>query len=766
MATYEYLTDHDFELLVADLFGEDEGVRYEVFDRGSDLGIDLRNLRAGEQPDVVQCKHYLRSTFAQLRSAAHSEAGKLRRLVPAPGRYRFVTSHPLTVRGKNTIAGELVPFVTGPQDVWGKSDLDMLLNQHAKVEQRHIKLWLPSSAQLQAVVNSGIHARSMALIEGIKEALPRWVPGEAFNEAKRILRKEKVCVIAGVPGIGKTVLAKMLVADAIWARYQPVAVSEDIEEAWRMYSPGRKQVFYYDDFLGSTALRMQLGKNEEDRLLQFIRSVSQSKSTLFILTTREYILQQAHQLYEHLGREHSPERKFLLELKHYSRWDKARILYNHIYVGGKLSRDAVLNLLHARGYEKIIDHPEYNPRQIEWITGLSGHRLTPEEDADFVTFAVEALNHPEMIWRHGFENQIERHHQGMLIALATLPDRVALADWQSAFHGYCQEQGLPEATGTFERGVDVLDNSFVETLRERDTILASFKNPGIEDVVASYTRSDEREAVRLLRGAVYFEQVMTLARLLALKSASREVVQEFFTATERCFAAASCTWEEVYLGRDARTTTTMRKPGVVEDRVELLSEAATWESTLNSTGLQDRARTLLDSMLQSMAAGWRQGRGDGRAAIRLLRRMRGRSRIAPDILEAAKAFFLSHLTYPYAFSLLADFHKEWPQLFTAEEWHDLGLEFREVATKELGDPLEFGAVEEVDQIDLYGEEMGVVLDRELLRTTRLDVEERVAREQERTMDGYDGDTDPTAPEQPDDRADEQIAAMFHHLLGD
>jgi hypothetical protein len=68
--SFASLTDHDFELLVADLFDAEEDARYEVFARGADLGVDLR--REGEEGEwhVVQCKHYLHSTLATLLVSA------------------------------------------------------------------------------------------------------------------------------------------------------------------------------------------------------------------------------------------------------------------------------------------------------------------------------------------------------------------------------------------------------------------------------------------------------------------------------------------------------------------------------------------------------------------------------------------------------------------------------------------------------------------------------------------------------------------------
>ena len=45
--------------------------------------------------------------------------------------------------------------------------------------------------------------------------------------------------------------------------------------------------------------------------------------------------------------------------------------------------EARVALLKGCAYEQIIDHPAYNPRQIEWITGLSGHRLTAADNSDY-----------------------------------------------------------------------------------------------------------------------------------------------------------------------------------------------------------------------------------------------------------------------------------------------------------------------------------------------------------------------------------------------
>jgi len=113
-----------------------------------------------------------------------------------------------------------------------------------------VKLWLTGTTQLATLLHAGTYNRSRSLAEDILADLPRYVQSAAFPKARKLLRSERVCVIAGQPGIGKTTLARLLLADAALDNYEPIEVSSDIEEAWSVHDPDELQVFLYDDFLG------------------------------------------------------------------------------------------------------------------------------------------------------------------------------------------------------------------------------------------------------------------------------------------------------------------------------------------------------------------------------------------------------------------------------------------------------------------------------------------------------------------------------------
>ena len=166
---FSVLSDVEFEELVADLLSAEYGVPVERFARGADGGVDLR-WRATPTADYLigQCKHYHRSSIAQLAAAARAEVVHLNSL--SLGGYRFITSFDLTIGQKNQIYAILTKWMSGPDDVMGARDIDGLLTRHPTVEQRHPKLWVSSGSQLFWATHSELASRASALREAARPA--------------------------------------------------------------------------------------------------------------------------------------------------------------------------------------------------------------------------------------------------------------------------------------------------------------------------------------------------------------------------------------------------------------------------------------------------------------------------------------------------------------------------------------------------------------------------------------------------------------------
>jgi DNA polymerase III delta prime subunit len=725
---WDNLSDYEFENLVADLLSADLNMRFERFTRGRDGGIDLRHIPSrGKTPDIVQAKHYKGSTMSSLRTAVKKEAMRLRNGKIKARSYRLVTSLGLTPANKAELAEMLRPWVKRDDFVIGRDDLEGLLDEHAPVERRHIKLWLGSGTQLAALVQAGTHARSRVLAQDITRTLPLYVQGESFHDAHGRLREHGVVLIAGPPGIGKTTLARMLVADAIAEGYEPIEVSSDINEAWDVWDPDTQQIFVYDDFLGRTVLG-ELAKNEDSRLLSFMREVAHSGNTLLVLTTREYILQEALQTFEAFRRNGLDNMRFLLSLSSYTRLERAKILHNHVW-HSQLPMSAKEELSEDRGYRRIVEHRNFNPRVIEYITGLQpGHHLQLGDGESWLDFATDALDHPTEIWRQAFERELGDTERHLLLCLVTMPDQAHIDDLRKAFDSWAQLAGLPAPPQRYESALKVVDDTFTASqLREGNELFISVSNPGLTDFLQQQLLADGQLVEFALRSVTFVEQVQTIWRLLDRAPASlREdatVASTLADAIDRSLDGPGARWIRVSYGyqpdRYQRIDTTL------DARLSWLVDVARGDRT--PAGVVELAERRLHAGVER----WRAGAGDISAAAGLAHDLsQDEPPRAPDdwataLVEMATAEPVTIDEWEAVLELMDVL----PDEFDDDARLDLAGGFSTFASDELAyrsDEME--SEDELGRLEDVATTLGVALDARELESARGRIEERLQRE--------------------------------------
>jgi hypothetical protein len=560
MSRFSALSPQDLEELVADLLGAEAGARYECFARGPDKGIDLRRRDATGQLEIVQVKHYERSSFADLRAAAARERAKLEVMDPRPDRYRFVTSQELTPGQKTMLVSVLAPFVDHVEEIIGGQDLGRLLVAHQEVERAHPKLWLSSGVQLREMVHADARERSRALLADIDDALPTYVRHTGFRDARERLHSDHVLILTGDPGVGKTTLAHLLVADAIAAGFdQPVAISRHPHEAWRVFDPARRQILLYDDFLGRIALE-RLDKNQDRELTSLIRAVVRTPHTLLLLTTRDYILHHALQVHEELRHGAVGEYRLLLHTGHYDLPMRGRIFVNHAYRSKALPVGVGPALLAGENYLRILEHPNYNPRRIAYLTGIAGPALHIEDPARYPDVALSILDDAVSLWQQTFRHELGCEEQALLLALVSAGCRLQIDDLRRLYAAVAVQLGAASGKEAFEDALSSLEHSMVRVYQEyvdpwgQATLIVP-RDPSVEDFLTEHVREDPGHTAALLRGAATFEQLEWLLKTCRVHSIDG-LLPELADAIRTTYRTDPVSWmehiqddDDVVLGR-------------------------------------------------------------------------------------------------------------------------------------------------------------------------------------------------------------------------
>lgn len=490
MAGLENLSPIDFEDLCRDLASADTGKRFSAFGPGPDGGVDGRHAK-GHNNVILQCKHYLTSSFSDLKTALRKEVDKLKKLTPAPTRYLFFTSQSLTPSKSGELAEIASAFLKEAGDIWGKDDIEDAIRRNPDIEKSHFKLWLSSTAVLEHILErtlrSGQEAYTQMTKEEIDSDLRVYVHNESFHDAAKLLKREKILIISGPPGVGKTILGRMITYHFLIKKWHFIAINS-IEEAFsRIDIDDRKRtVFFFDDFLGKVELNRQTLQQNDTRFGVFLKRVRESNNTRFILTTRAHIFQQARLLADSVDDGRLQLSKYILDVGRYTRRVKSLILYNHLY-SSALTPEYVTALLNNNWLKKIVDHDNYNPRIIASISSGCLDNVIPKK---YPSYVFNALQRPDRIWKNPFE-RLDMKCQNLLVCLFFSNERgekidVLRVNFSDVNRLLCQHYSHHSKPDDFETALHSLESGFI-TISEKTV---TFVNPSLRDFLKAYLMKD------------------------------------------------------------------------------------------------------------------------------------------------------------------------------------------------------------------------------------------------------------------------------------
>ena len=279
-----------------------------------------------------------------------------------------------------------------------------------------------------------------------------------------------------------------------------------MDNAAKMFEKEKRQVFFFDDFLGKTSFVKQ-PVSFENKLVTFIDKVKNSKNTLFILATREYVLSEALTHYEMLALSNIDIARCTIQLEHYTKTIKARILYNH-FAEADIPAEYINAFLDKHSYRELIEHKNFNPRVIQAIIKEQiWKNIAPD---DFAIKVKNFFDNPISVWEFAFDN-LDMSTRYALLVLGTMGDRVMMDDFQEAYKTFCtltrNEMGLTYDDVKWRQTLKVLMNCFIKTESRYGVLLVSMYNPSIADFVVFYLNENHHSLAQLVAGACFIEQL-------------------------------------------------------------------------------------------------------------------------------------------------------------------------------------------------------------------------------------------------------------------
>lgn len=524
MANYDFkaLNDKEFEALVADLLSFELGTRLERFKAGRDGGVDARTFLDGGIA-IVQCKHWARTSVSQLiRSLKKQELEKVQKL--APKRYILATSLELSAADKKSIYRIFAPFMQSESDVFGYEDLNDLLGRHSSVERNHHKLWLHSSKVIETILNAPIIGRSNAFLDEVLEESIRYVETASHQRAKGKLEADGVVLITGEPGIGKTTLAKQLCLSYIGEKYTLRVISGSLAEAEGSFIPDEKVIFLMDDFLGRNYLEA-LERQEDAAITGFIRRVSKDRSKRFILTSRSTVLNQAKRISDLFNIRKIDKNELEIRIESLSRWDRARILYNHFW-HSDLDFEYLNEIVVNRNYAKLIDHKNFSPRLIEFV--FDAQRLEGIPPNEYWNHLLASIQNPEAIWTHVFEQQLDDCTRAALLLVAFNGRELGEERLRHSYRRYLciGIENAGSVSTDFNRAMAAAVGSVLNRIVAKSVEPTyNLFNPSIGDFLVSRFKSDSDSLLKVFSALESLDSLKNVKSLLRSKVVSERIIK-------------------------------------------------------------------------------------------------------------------------------------------------------------------------------------------------------------------------------------------------
>ena len=228
---------------------------------------------------------------------------------------------------------------------------------------------------------------------------------------------------------------------------------------------------------------------------------------MLILNSRITILKEARERKPELVKCFEGKRcnVYLLDMTAMEHIEKAKIFYNHIAFNG-MEDVYFAEIRKEKRYLKIIKHPNYTPRIMEFI--CNKNRLKDIAPAHYYEFVIQQLNNPREIWKDEYERKLQKADRLLLLTLYSLSDsRVEESMVKECFERRISlESDIDTTINQYEASLTRLLDGFIHIVSECGKKNLSMINPSVNDYLDGRLNSSPLEKQQLIDNSFSIQQ--------------------------------------------------------------------------------------------------------------------------------------------------------------------------------------------------------------------------------------------------------------------
>ncbi|MGH1232815.1 hypothetical protein [Bacillus toyonensis] len=236
--------------------------------------------------------------------------------------------------------------------------------------------------------------------------------------------------------------------------------------------------------------------------------MSLCENKILILNSRVTVLKEAQSQYRKF-REYLDDDKLKIKtinMNDITLEEKANIFYNHL-LKNQIPNDHYASVRENKKYLSIINHRNYNPRIIEYVTHRK--RYLNVDSSNYCNFIIETLKNPEQVWEEEFSQGLGVEDRILMHTLFSLTDTLVTMDLlEECFISRIRmEANIDNTTNKFEECKRRLTESLIRVVDYGNNMLVGVLNPSINDYMKNAVLENKLAVNNILMASIYVEQI-------------------------------------------------------------------------------------------------------------------------------------------------------------------------------------------------------------------------------------------------------------------